>query len=220
MSVEPTLITQALAAYISEVLVREPPVLTQLQRENAASGESELQVSVEQGQFLHFLAKLIGAKHVIEVGVFTGYSSTWMALALPLDGKLVACDCSEEYTRKARRVWRLAGVEDRIELRLGAAINTLNELIGEGLESTFDMVFIDADKENYSQYYERALALLRPGGLIAVDNTLWHGKVVDEHSQDAATQAIRAFNLGLHDDDRVWSAFLTASDGLALICKK
>src|SRR5207237_6183570 len=154
------------------------------------------------------------------VGVFTGYSSTWMALALPPDGKLVACDCSEEYTRTARRVWREAGVEDRIELRLGAAMNTLDALVAEGRGNTFDMVFIDADKANYPEYYERALALLRPGGLVAADNTLWQGRVVDEQTQDADTQGIRAFNLRLQDDERVWKAFLTMSDGLALACKK
>ena len=220
MSVEPTQITEALRAYVRDVLLQEPPVLSRLQQENAASSDWDIQVPAEQGQFLHFLARIIGARKIIELGVFTGYSSTWMALALPPDGKLVACDLNEEHTRRARRVWREAGVEDRVELRLGAALNILDELIAEGRANTFDLVFIDADKANYCHYYERALALLRPGGLIAADNTLWQGKVVDERSQDVDTRAIRAFNRMLSIDERIWKAFLTMNDGLTLACKK
>ena len=143
MPLEPTLITEALGAYVRQTLLQEPPLLSRLRQENAANSDWDLQVPAEQGQLLHFLARIIGARQIIELGVFTGYSSTWMALALPDDGKLVACDLNEEHTSKARRVWREAGVEDRVELRLAAALDTLDALIAEGRANTFDMVFID-----------------------------------------------------------------------------
>src|SRR5262249_4237122 len=146
------------------------------------------------------LARLIGAKKTLDIGVFLGSSSTWVAMALPPGGKVVACDRSEEFTQRARQLWRTAGVEDKIELRLGPALDTLDSLVAEGQAGTFDFAFIDADKVNYSNYYERALVLVRTGGLIAIDNVLWHGAVIDPSETDADTQAVRAFNLKLHGD--------------------
>ena len=178
-----------------------------------------MQTAPEQGQLLHLLARLAGAKKTLEVGVFLGYSSTWVALALPAGGKIVACDQSEEYTTQARQLWREAGVEDKIELRLGPALDTLDTLISEGHGGSFDFAFIDADKVNYAKYYDRALVLLRPGGLIAIDNVLWHGDVTDAGKTDADTEAIRAFNRKLQADDRVALSLVPLGDGLTLACK-
>ncbi len=161
----------------------------------------------------------MGARKTLEVGVFMGYSSTWVALALPADGKVVACDVSEEFTAIARDTWRAAGVESRIDLRLAPALETLDALIAGGQAGSFDFAFIDADKPNYPNYYERALKLLRPGGLVAVDNVLWKGKVADPRQQDADTETMRAFNRKLHQDDRVTLAMATMGDGLTLACK-
>jgi caffeoyl-CoA O-methyltransferase len=178
-----------------------------------------MQTSPEQGQFLHLLARLAGAKKTLEVGVFLGYSSTWVALALPAGGKIVACDRSEEYTAQARRLWREAGVEDKIELRLGGALDTLDALIAEGQGGSFDFAFIDADKANYANYYDRAMVLVRPGGLIAIDNVLWSGDVIDAGKTDADTEAIRAFNRKLQADERVSLSLVPLGDGLTLACK-
>ena len=168
---------------------------------------------------MHLLARLAGAKKTLEVGVFLGYSSTWVALALPEGGKVVACDQSEEYTAQARQLWRAAGVEDKIELRLGPALDTLDALIAEGNGGTFDFVFLDADKANYANYYDRAMVLVRPGGLIAIDNVLWHGAVADASKTDAETETIRAFNRKLQADDRVSLSLVPLGDGLTLACK-
>jgi len=178
-----------------------------------------MQTAPEQGQFLHLLARILGAKKTLEVGVFMGYSSTWVALALPAGGKIVACDISEEYTSRARLCWRETGVERKIDLRLGPAIETLDSLIAEGQAGSFDFAFIDADKGNYANYYDRALVLLRPGGLIAVDNVLWNGSVIDAGVHDADTEAIRAFNHKLHADERVALSMVPLGDGLTLACK-
>lgn len=178
-----------------------------------------MQSSPEQGQLLHLLARLLGAKKTLEVGVFLGYSSTWVALALPPGGKVIACDLSEEFTARARQTWRAAGVEDRIELLLGPALETLDRLIAEGQGGSFDMAFIDADKANYSNYYDRALQLVRPGGLIAIDNVLWHGKPVDPAATDADTEGVRAVNLKVHADPRVAISMIPLGDGVTLACK-
>jgi caffeoyl-CoA O-methyltransferase len=161
----------------------------------------------------------LGARRTLEVGVFWGYSSTWVALALPPGGKVVACDCNAEYMVRARRTWREAGVEDKIELRLGPALETLDALIAEGQEGTFDLAFIDGDKGNYANYYERSLVLLRTGGLIAVDNVLWHGRLIDRNDRTVDTTAMRAFNRKLHTDERVALSMVTMGDGLALAYK-
>lgn len=179
-----------------------------------------MQIAPDQGQFMALLIQLIGAKKALEVGVFTGYSSLCIALALPSDGKLIACDISEEYTSIAKRYWKKACVTDRIDLRIAPALETLDQLLADGQANTFDFAFIDADKENYSNYYERALQLVRPGGLIAVDNVLWGGAVADPSVQDESTQAIRAFNQKLQWDERVSLSLVTIADGLTLAMKR
>ena len=166
------------------------------------------------------LMRLMGARRTIEIGVYTGYSALSVALALPDDGKMVACDISEEWTAVARRYWREAGVDRKIDLRLAPALETLDALIASGQANQFDFVFIDADKPNYANYYERALVLLRPGGLIGVDNVLWYGRVIDASVDDADTRAIREFNERILNDDRVWLSMLPVRDGLTLACKK
>jgi predicted O-methyltransferase YrrM len=219
MSRNYTPITDALASYIREVTLREPEPLRRLREATEDHPRASMQIGPEQGQFLHFLARLIGARNVLEVGVFMGYSSSWIALALPPGGRILACDVSEEYTGIARNTWREAGVEDKIDLRLAPAVETLDSLIAAGQSGAFDMAFIDADKANYSNYYERALQLVRPGGLIAADNTLWDGSVADPADKDPDTEAIRAFNLKLHGDERVALTLATIGDGVTLACK-
>ena len=219
MSRNYTPITDALAEYIRDVTLREPEALRRLRDSNENHPRATMQIAPEQGQFLHFLTKLTGARKVVEVGVFMGYSSSWIALALPADGKIVACDVNEEYAAIARNTWREAGVDGKIDLRIGPALGTLDGLIADGLAGSFDIVFIDADKTNYSNYYERALQLVRRGGLIATDNTLWDGSVIDPTDTDPDTEAIRAFNRKLHTDDRIALTLATIGDGVTLACK-
>jgi caffeoyl-CoA O-methyltransferase len=219
MSRNYTPMTERLAEYVREVTLREPEALRRLREETANHPRASMQIAPEQGQFLQLLVRLLGARKTLEVGVFMGYSSAWVALALPADGKVVACDVSQEYAALARDTWRAAGVESRVDLRLAPAIETLDALIAAGDAGTFDFAFIDADKQNYSNYYERALVLLRPGGLIAADNVLWDGKVADPQEHDADTEAMRAFNRRLHQDNRVTLAMATMGDGLTLACK-
>ena len=214
-----TPISDELADYIRRVTLREPEVLKRLRQEAEGHPDGSLQVAPEQGQFLHLLARILGARKTLELGVFWGYSSTWVALALPPGGKVVACDRSAERMVRARRTWREAGVEDQIELRLGPALETLDTLLAEGQAGTFDMAFIDADKGNYANYYDRSLELLRAGGLIAVDNVLWHGRLLDPDNDTADTKAMRAFNRKLHTDERVALSMVTMGDGLTLACK-
>jgi len=206
--------------YMRRVTLREPDVLRMLREETASNPQANMQISPEQGQFMALLMHLIGARKTLEVGVFTGYSSLSVALALPEDGHVIACDISEEWTGVARRYWREAGVERKIDLRIRPALETLDDLIATGQGSRFDFAFIDADKHNYANYYERALVLVRRGGLIAVDNVLWSGRVLDPKANDADTRAIRAFNEKLLTDDRVWLSMLPIRDGLTLACKK
>lgn len=219
MSIVQTAVTENLADYIRKVTLREPEVLKRLREETAKLPNAIMQICPEQGQFMGLLMRLLGAKRTLEVGVFTGYSSTAVALALPEDGKIIACDISPDYTAMARRYWREAGVEHKVDLRLAPAIATLDALLAEGKSGSFDFAFIDADKENYGGYYERALKLLRAGGVIAVDNVLWHGKVLDDSVQDADTRAIRALNEKLHRDERVIVSMLPIGDGLTLAYK-
>lgn len=210
----------ALWEYIRTVTLREPDVLRRLREETAGFPNSNLQISAEQGQFMALLMHLMRARRTIEVGVYTGYSALAVALALPDDGQVIACDINKDWTAVGRRYWREAGMEAKIDLRLGPALHTLDNLIASGQSSQFDFVFIDADKTNYANYYERALVLLRPGGLIAVDNVLWYGRVLDASVDDPDTRAIRAFNRQLKDDHRVWLSMLAVRDGLTLACKK
>ena len=213
-------VSPELADYIRRVSLREPDVLRRLREETASHPRVSMQISPEQGQFMDVLIHMLGARRTLEIGVFTGYSSLAVALALPEDGRIIACDVSEEYTSVARRYWREAGVDRKIDLRLRPALETLNDLIALGQAGSFDFAFIDADKENYDNYYERCLTLLRPGGLIAVDNVLWSGRVIDAADQDVDTRAIREFNNKLQADERVWLSMLPIRDGVTLACKK
>jgi caffeoyl-CoA O-methyltransferase len=179
-----------------------------------------MQISPEQGQFMALLAELVGARRVLEVGIFTGYSALVVALALPTDGRIITCDVDEEMTAIARRYWAEGGVADKIDLRLGPAVDTLDALLSDGGADTFDFAFVDADKENYDAYYERALALLRQGGLMVIDNVLWSGAVADPNQKDADTNAIRALNAKLHGDQRVSLSLLPVSDGITLARKR
>ena len=206
--------------YMRRVTVREPEILRRLREETAQYPNSNFQISAEQGQLMALLMHLIDARRTIEIGVYTGYSALSTALALPENGRMVACDVNQEWTSVARRYWREAGVDQKIDLRLGPALATLDALIAERRAGEFDFAFIDADKSNYANYYERALVLLRPRGLIAIDNVLWDGKVIDASFDDPDTRAIRLLNEQLKNDDRVWLSMLPVRDGLTLACKK
>jgi predicted O-methyltransferase YrrM len=206
--------------YLISVSLREPPILRRLRDETAKQPMGTMQISPEQGQFMGLLMQLMGARNTIEVGVFTGYSSLAVALAMPADGHIVACDVSEEYTAIARRYWQEAGVDHMIDLQLRPALETLNQLLSEGRRGRFDFAFIDADKTNYEGYYECVLELLRPGGIIMVDNVLWSGRVADPNENEPNTVALRAFNLKLHADSRVALSMLPLGDGVTLALKR
>ena len=206
--------------YLLFATVREPEVLRHLREETARHPYGGMQIAPEQGQYMAWLIELIGAQRVLEIGVFTGYSSTCMALALPPSGRLMALDISAEHTQTAQRYWKLAGVADKIELRLGQALETLQRLVDEGARESFDLAFIDADKANYDRYYELSLDLVRPGGLVLIDNMLWGGKVADPLIMDEDTSAIRALNSKIKMDSRVSSVLLPVADGLSLVRKR
>ena len=208
-----------LYAYLFEHSVREPDILRRLREETGRDSMARMQIAPEQGQFMQLLVRLMGARRYLEVGVFTGYSSLAVALALPADGRIVACDVSDDWTSVARRYWAEAGVAEKIDLRLAPALQTLDALIAGGATGSFDFSFIDADKTSYRTYYERALTLVRVGGLIAVDNTLWEGRVADPKAHDADTLAIRDFNRHLRDDRRVHLCLVPIGDGLSLALK-
>ncbi|MFB2768810.1 class I SAM-dependent methyltransferase [Pelatocladus sp. BLCC-F211] len=210
---------KSLYDYLLSVSLREPEVLTQLRQETAQQPMAIMQIAPDQGQFLALLVKLMGAKKTLDIGVFTGYSSLVVALALPADGKVVACDVDEEYTAIARRYWQKAGVADKISLHIAPALETLEKLIAAKETETFDFAFIDADKSNYDNYYELALQLVRRGGLIAIDNVLWSGRVADPQQQDNRTNKIRAFNQKLHQDQRITLSMVAIADGLTLAMK-
>lgn len=220
MSNRTIVMSDPLYDYLLGASLRELPLLKRLREETARHPRATMQISPEQGQFMQLLVKLLGAKRCIEVGVFTGYSSLCVALALPRDGHLLACDVSEEFTSVARRYWKEAGVEAKIELKLAPALETLDAHIEAGEARTYDLAFIDADKANYSGYYERILKLLRPGGLVLVDNVLWSGAVIDKQDKTEDTAAIRAFNETLRKDERVELSMLPVGDGLTLALKR
>ena len=213
-------LTDDLYAYLLGASLREPLLLKRLRDETVKLPEARMQISPEQGQFMQLLVKLLGARRCIEVGVFTGYSSLAVALALPTDGRLLACDVSETFTAIARRYWQEAGVSGKIELKLAPALETLDARLKAGEAGAYDFAFIDADKTNYTGYYERILKLLRPGGLVAVDNVLWSGRVLDAGDKSEDTAAIRAFNEMLHVDERVDLSLLPVGDGLTLARKR
>jgi predicted O-methyltransferase YrrM len=213
-------ITDELHRYLVDHSVREPDVLARLRDATASLPQAQMQIGPEQGQLMALLAKLVGAKRCIEVGVFTGYSSLAVALALPQDGRILACDVSEQWTAIARRFWREAGVEHKIELKLQPAVRTLEELLAAGEASRYDFAFVDADKPAYDTYYELLLKLLRPGGLMALDNTLWSGAVADPNEREPNAVALRALNEKLHRDERIDLSLLPVGDGLTLARKR
>jgi predicted O-methyltransferase YrrM len=206
--------------YLLSVSLREPEVLRRLREETAPMERATMQIGPEQGQFMALLVELIGAGKTLEIGTFTGYSALVVALALPPDGRVVACDVSEEWTSIGRRYWAEAGVAHKIDLRLGPAVDSLDSLLDEGHAGSFDFAFIDADKASYDAYYEKCLRLVRKGGLIATDNVLWHGVVIDPTATDADTEAIRSFNAKIRDDERVSLSLVPIGDGLTLARKR
>ncbi|MVW75779.1 class I SAM-dependent methyltransferase [Pseudomonas xionganensis] len=205
--------------YLLEVSLRESPLQQQLREETAQLSNAHWQIAPEQGQFMALLVKLLGARRILEVGTFTGYSALCMAQAMGEQGRLLCCDLAGAYNAIAERYWQQAGVRERIELHLGPALQSLDSLISQGQGASFDLIFIDADKGNYLLYLERALVLLRPGGLLLFDNTLWSGRVLQEQPDSLDTQAIQALNRSLRDDPRVDLSLLPLGDGLTL-CRK
>lgn len=215
-----TPLDERLYDYFLEISLRETEILQRLRAETVPLPRATMLLAAEQGQFLRLLIRLIGARTGIEIGTYTGYSSLCMAEGLPPEGKLICCDNSKEWTDIARRYWKEAGVDRRIDLRLGDAVETLDSLIADGREGTFDFVFVDADKQNYINYYERSLTLLRTGGLAIIDNVLWRGDVVDPSDTSERTEAIRQFNRHVHGDERVEMSLLPIGDGLTLARKR
>lgn len=220
MTAKPTLDLPSLFDYVFEQSIRDDALLQSLRRETEDTGMARMQIAADQGQLMALLVKLIGATRIIEVGTFTGYSSLCMARALPDNGEIICCDLSEEWTQIAQRYWQQAGVENRISLKLAPAVETLDALLNDQQQDQFDLAFIDADKENYDAYYERCLQLIRPNGLILLDNMLWSGRVADESVQDEDTLAIRALNSKLKDDGRVDLSLLTVADGITVLRKR
>lgn len=205
-----------LQQYLLDVSLREPEILRRLREETAAREDANMQIAPEQGQFMALLVQLLRAERTLEIGTFTGYSALAVALALPPHGRVTACDISEELAAVARRWWAEAGVSEKIEMRVAPAVDSLDRMIEEGLAGRFDFAFIDADKQGYIDYWERCLRLVRRGGLIAVDNVLKDGKVVDPGNEEESTVAIRAFNAHVRDDDRVDISLVPIADGLTL----
>ena len=220
MSSRTIVLNDALYEYLLSVSLREPDVLCRLREETAKMPQHNMQISPEQGQFMALLVELTGARKCLEVGTFTGYSTLSLALALPEDGQIVACDISKEFTSRAKPYWQEAGVAGKIDLRLGPALETLDALIADGESGAFDFAFIDADKANYQGYFQRALDLIRRGGLILVDNVLWSGAVVDPARDDEDTEAIRAFNQACAGDPRISLSLVPIGDGLTLARKR
>jgi predicted O-methyltransferase YrrM len=216
MSRSTVIVDDRLAAYLDEVNRPETAVQRRLRDITGAMPNAGMQIGPNQGSFMAFLVKLLGVRQAIEIGTFTGYSALTVAAALPADGKLICCDVSEEWTGIGRNAWSEAGVVDRIDLRIGAAADTLSAMIDAGETGRFDLAFIDADKENYVTYYELCLELVRQGGLIAIDNMLWDGAVADPGNNTPSTVAIRALNLKLRDDPRIDFCLAPIGDGLAL----
>ncbi len=206
--------------YVVAHSLREPEILGRLREETASHPQAIMQIPPEQGELFGLLVRATGARKVLEVGVFTGYSSLCVALALPPDGRLIACDISEEFTKTARRYWKEAGVEDKIDLRIGPAIETVGKLVEEGHADSFDFAFIDADKTSYKHYYEHALRLVRRGGLIALDNMLQQGRVIDPEAKDENTLAIREVNDTIARDERVQASLLPIADGVMLAVRR
>ena len=219
MSTATIMLDKKLREYLLNVSVKESEILRELREETAQMEYSAMQISPEQGTFMSFLVELIQAKRTLEIGVFTGYSALVVAMALPEDGIVTACDVSEEWANVGMKYWKKAQVEDKIDLRIAPALKTLDQLLSEGKQGTYDFAFIDADKIEYQGYFDKSLELLRIGGLIAIDNVLWGGSVIDDSIQDSSTKAIRKFNENLSSDPRVSISMVPIGDGLTLACK-
>jgi caffeoyl-CoA O-methyltransferase len=220
MSTTTLAVTEQIQAYLVNETLREHPVLRELREETAQLPNSGLQIAAEQGQLMALLVEIVGARRTLDIGVFTGYSSLSVALALPDDGRVIACDVSEQWTAIARRYWERARVAHKVELRLAPALETLDGLVRSGEQGAFDFAFIDADKGNYDAYYERSLTLLRRGGLIALDNTLWGGGVADPEQTSGDVVKIRALNAKIRADERVSMSLVPIGDGLLLARKR
>ena len=220
MSTRTLTLDDRLHNYLIEHSLRDTPEQQGLRELTHNHPLSVMQISPEQGQLMSFLVKLIGAKRIIEIGTFTGYSALCMAQALPSDGELICCDVSSEWTDIGRPFWQAAGIEQHIDLRIAPALQTLDSLLDAGQAGSFDLAFIDADKTNYTHYYERCLRLVKPGGLIMFDNTLWSGAVADPTINDEDTSALRALNSQLHLDARIDISILPIGDGLTLARKR
>ena len=220
LSTAPEAAQATLYDYLLSVSLREPEVFHQLRQETAEHPDGDMQIAPDQGQFMALLLQLISARKVLEIGTFTGYSTLWLASALPNDGTVITCDVDEEATDIARRYWQKAAMDEKINLRLAPATETLDQLLAAGQADTFDFIFIDADKVNYDYYYEKALQLLRVGGLVAIDNTLWFGRVIDRDNQEETTIAIRSLNQKMHQDQRVDVSMVAIADGLTLAIKR
>lgn len=205
--------------YYQAITFREPEILKELRQATSQLPMANMQIAPEQGQFMALLVQLTGARKILEIGVFTGYSSLAMALALPPQGRVLGCEISAEYAAIARQFWQKAGVSEKIDVLLGPAVTSLEQLLANGEQESFDLAFIDANKSDYDQYYELSLQLVRPGGLILIDNVLWYGKVADETVQDKATQSIRNLNAKLHQDLRISLSLVPIGDGLTLALK-
>lgn len=219
MSTATIILDEKLREYLLNVSVKESEILRELREETAQMEYSAMQISPEQGAFMSFLVELIQAKRTLEIGVFTGYSALVVAMALSEDGIVTACDVSEEWANVGMKYWKKAQVEDKIDLRIAPALKTLDQLLSEGKQGTYDFAFIDADKIEYQGYFDKSLELLRIGGLIAIDNVLWGGSVIDDSIQDSSTKAIRKFNKKLYQDERVSISMVPIGDGLTLACK-
>jgi predicted O-methyltransferase YrrM len=213
-------VTPALYHYMLSVSLREPTILKSLRDETNKLSSHDMQIAPEQGQFMAFLVELIGARKTLEIGVYTGYSALAVALALPGDGQIIACDINAKTSAIAQRFWQEAGVAQKINLKLAPALETLDHLITQGAVNSFDFIFIDADKQNYLNYYQRSLSLVRPGGLILIDNVLWGGDVADSRNHSKQTEAIRQLNQTIYSDPRVSLSLLPLSDGLTLVRKR
>lgn len=220
MSSRSAFIPEKIQRYIDATTLREHPVMRELREETARHPHAGMQTGADQAQFLQLLVRLTGARRCIEVGVFTGYSSLGVALALPADGSIVACDVSEEYTSIARRYWERAGAAEKIDLHLAPATRTLDKLLAAGEEGRFDYAYIDADKTGYDAYYERCLRLLRTNGLMTIDNVLWSGEVTDAQATNPDTLALRALNDKIGKDERVDASLLPIGDGLMVVRKR
>lgn len=219
MSTRTIPMTDPLYEYYLGSSLREPEILVRLREATLSHPEAGMQISPEQGQFMRFLIRMIGATRAIEIGTYTGYSALSVALALPVEGKLVACERREEFTRIGRPFWKEAGMDDKIDLRIGKAVETLGAMLEAGEAGQYDFAFIDGDKKNYVNYYELCMDLVRPGGVIAIDNALWSGRLVDESLDDPASTAIRTLNVKIRDDVRVDMSLLPIGDGLMLARK-